>query len=123
MAELKSLIAELEQASEAQQEPLLLETMKLAYGRGWITEEVFERMQQWIALGAYESAALTLVERGWIWGIESSFTNDGDAWVTTRLINSFEDVDEGAEFTEYKAVAETPALAFCIAALKARETA
>lgn len=58
-------------------------------------------------------AALSLVPEGWEWALEFNQNNDETAWVATCRM--------GDPMLFIEPEAATPALALCIAALKARE--
>lgn len=118
---LDDLIARLEKATEADQQSVMLDVIAFAYKSKWIAAIAYNRALEWILLGAYESAALILVPEGWSWTVKAyrdcAPPNDTAHAVVSRV--AWEKRGDEAEF--YKS--SNPAIALCIAALKAMQTA
>lgn len=100
---MSDLIDRLGKATEAEQADVLRDAIEYAWLRRWITQDVRERAKEWIRLGAYESAALTLVPEGARWNVG----HDG------ATVEGATDVFQRGH--------TCPALALAIAALLARE--
>jgi hypothetical protein len=100
----EELIAALESATAEQQGHLILQALWLAHERGWITAQAGERAFKMLSVGAYESAALTLVP-----------ANRIGPWCIFDFTNSAK-----AEVDGEPGVGATPALALAAAALKAQ---
>jgi len=104
------LIAALEKATADQQATVLADAIRFARDTGLIDRERAAEAFNWIAYGAYESAALTLVPEGHEWLRKSHLSmtvyrvpDDDKTWVHHI---------DGAH--------KLPAIALCIAALKAQ---
>lgn len=127
---MKDLIAKLEAATAETEHIVIEDALDFAYERGWIDiGQYIAAMVRWRA-GAYLCAALTLVLEGWAWhvaGADEDGVGDkrpyaccvGPAFEVDR--NPYEPPDADREVVEARAY--TPALALCIAALKARAAA
>ncbi len=108
-----TLIARLEAATEETQHVAIYDAIKYCRDHGWITYEQALKAFGFRTLGAFLDAALTLVpgERQWrINGVGDSGMFDGHVEILS-----------GGVWLAYGGVAPTPALALCIAALKAWE--
>ena len=103
------LIAELERAEKGSQPELLHRAVDFARDQGWFNEDEHAKAWAFINIGAFESAALTLVPEGRYWRINPSLSKGRPT--------------AGVECDTCEAMAEaaTPALALTIAALKARK--
>lgn len=125
---MNELIERLEAAGWKDQRPLLREAFDIIRpeprkwdGFPWINprKEWVNWYKDWrwfeaaLRIGAYESAALTLVPEGWDWGGHS----DCEFYVFKRRPDM-----RGGYARIIDATAATPALAICIAALKAHST-
>lgn len=101
------LIAALEKATADQQATVLADAIRFARDTGLIDRERAAEAFNWIAYGAYESAALTLVPEG---RQAVVYTAGGaDVWPATTGMHLHD-----------MTYAATPAIALCIAALKAQ---
>lgn len=117
------LIARLEAAKADQQRELLIEAFEafhpypgprhyLVTEIDWSWDRMRDRFMRMLDAQAYESAALTLVPEGCLWGAGNEDCTDRPwAWCLPPG-KSWDDADNS--------YAATPALALCIAALKAR---
>jgi hypothetical protein len=114
---LADLIARLEAATADQQAGLIKLALWSAVDNGWITPKACGRAIRMVDAEAYESAALTLVPDGWRWSLDWTqrppYQDCGraDLYAPGRGIKP-PDVQD--------VYAATPAIALCIAALKAR---
>ena len=108
---MSDLLTRLKAATAEQQHELILQALWHAREREWITEERYYQAVSWCDDGAFESAALTLVPEGMMWLLCSDGTADigREPASGTMLVGEFE------------GEAATPALAFVIAALRARD--
>ncbi|KKM77689.1 hypothetical protein LCGC14_1367410 [marine sediment metagenome] len=104
------IIAKLEAATEAEQGNVILEAIDYARKQGWISAKAREDARLFVGVGAFLDAALILVPDGWDVEIKQSRHRKG--W--RALLWS------GGYGTGKFGDAPTPALALCIAALKAR---
>lgn len=116
MTDLDALIARIEGASEGEQFHRIYDCLQFALERKWVTGEQYDSAGQMLAVGAYESAALTLVPEGcgWTGGSDNLFS-----------IYRKEERDDmpGWPIIGESNFAKTPALAICAAALRARREA
>ena len=108
------IIAKLEAATEDEQHVCLYAVAKHARDKGWITQIQCLRMEDLIEVGAFLDAALTLVPEKGLWSVCSM--EDGPFAQVIRPMPS-----GGFEGGLTQGSAFTPALALCIAALKAQE--
>ena len=129
MADLDTLIAELEQASEGSRDL----DARVALAAGWLRKFGDDGRTYWkhgddswlaISDGGPDfypttsiDAALTLVPEGFVWGVGTDI-DEGPSAVLTRYPADYKTGD-GFEYHEHTTAA-TPPLALCIAALKAR---
>lgn len=115
----EELIERLEAATADQQATVLADAVRFARDAGWIDRERAAEAFNWIAYGAYESAALALVPAGCDWVVRSGMT---DHPTDTRPYAHvmFGNVNRDRRRSLGEAHAATPALALCIAALKAQ---
>ena len=114
-----TLIAWLEAATEKDQREGLLAAANHARLRGWINDAEQARMFAFIEVGAFLDAALILVPGGydvWLIGVSRQISNG----VFTHDYKPYAEVMNAQEQV-FGEEAATPALALCIAALKAWE--
>ena len=108
------LIARLEAATDDQQRELLIEAYEAIHDGDhpeYCSSFRALRFMRMLDAEAYESAALTLVPEGWT--CFHLFRVKGCRFVWEAVI--------GPELPDYRGQAATPALAICIAALRAGE--
>ena len=103
---MKDLIAKLEAAQEDEQGELILKALQYAFEHDWIIATRFVLAKMWVRSGAYLSAAMVLVPKGWFCRLDTSGA-DVQLWHPDK------------RWEEYRGFAATPALAVAIAALKA----
>ena len=107
-----ALLQRLEAASADEQGHLISEAASYAREQGWIDHATCLKAISWVKVGAYLDAALTLVPEGTDWKLHRTSCN-ADVWFTAEIQDSNEDW--------WRARKSSPALALCIAALRARE--
>lgn len=130
MADYTDLIARLEKAT-APTRPLFEESYLAAHGKPcWDDGDDGYFFQECLGIGAWESAALTLVPEGWFFSlahVAPDFLNVGESTFNAEMHGPVSWVVpeppgyEEPAFDSTAAQARTAALALCIAALKARQ--
>ncbi len=100
----EELIAALERADGGEQDALIRCALRFALMQGWITVATWDRAVRMCDAEAYESAALTLVRK----------------WSGLLLVQLPNGKWHVAFYGGLKAIGATPAIAICIAALRAR---
>ena len=111
---MQDLIDKLEKATADEQESVLRDALAFAWQRGWLSRDTYNRAREWVDLGAYESAALTLVPEGWS-RLQKTAEHHENGFVVELWRSWGPDA--------YKRISvrhQTEAIALCIAALKAR---
>lgn len=108
---IETLLPDLESATEESQALVIGRTINFALQSGWISQEQYDRAWRLIEAGGYIDAALTLVPDEWYWFVDNQFKGS-PAQAGMCVPNKDETLVSGE--------AETPVLALCIAALKAR---
>lgn len=104
-----SLLSRLESATE-DEGYLIKRVVRHAWTQGWIDRETHDTALHWAAVGAFLSAAVSLVPEGWYWEIKQH--SDG-AYV--------EIADSSLRMNKFKGSQRPAALALCIAIIKANE--
>jgi hypothetical protein len=114
-SQMNDLLTSLESATEDDQTYVLLRAAAEAESRGWISKEIAMSCREFICCGAFIDAAITLVPEGWHWMIDSERIKGGKpyAWVHRRINRGRGKTRDG--------YGSTPAVALCIAAIRARE--
>ena len=113
MDRIDTLIRELEGTSATVERGAILDALTYAHASKWIDTATFHSAQKMLHVGAFLSAALTLVPEGLAWTMYS----DGSIELGP------EPSDGQMMDSVWAAEAATPALALCIVALKARRGA
>lgn len=107
---LPELIAALEAAKADDQGGMVRTALWFARDQQWITQDAYERGYHMCDAGAYESAALSLVPDGAYWDAGHSYVHKPRDCYESTVGHPY----------GHEGHAKTPALALCIAALKAR---
>lgn len=109
-----TILDQLQNASADDQGYAIKCALREAKAQGWIDEDAFKSAMHWVAVGAFVDAALTLVPAKSLWSVADM--EDGPvAEVLIPLL--------GGHFGEGgSSRGATPALALCIAALKAQQS-
>ena len=116
---MKDLIERLEKATENTR-PLFEEAYLAAHGKPcWDDGERGDFFQRCLDIGAWESAALTLVPEGWT-DIQL-FVKENGSKARLKRPHPYALVAPMETNRDEDKLSSTPALALCIAALKARE--
>ena len=129
MDRIDTLLRELEGAAGSAERGAILNALTYAHASKWIDTAAFHRAQKMLHVGAFLSAALTLVPEGWTvmhagqnpvsgtwyWGLHKQ----AEAGVN----NGFCQQVGSRELFNSDHHTTNPALALCIAALKARRGA
>ncbi len=124
MSDLNTLVERIEAATPDQQRELLIEAWVAVHGpkpprihggtpelTAWLI--AYNPFHAMLDVNAYESAALTLVQEGCQWRVDSHYNMAG-------VFEYYMDQQEGPSMSEYGGEGSTPALALCCAALRAR---
>lgn len=111
MTDVDTLIRDLEEAPVGKERAAILDALTYAHASKWIDTAAFHRAQKMLHVGAFLSAALTLLPEGWWWSLETF--SDG----------CYARVAETSKQLHCLGTQKPPALALCIAALKARSAA
>ena len=106
---MKDLIAKLEAATEETQHIVIYDVLVWLHKNEHISDGVYDQAMRFRNAGAYLDATMMLVPVGRY--CRSQIDRDGAAWFWV----------EGKD-NEFVAYSKSPALALCIAALKARES-
>lgn len=116
MTDLSTLIRLLEEAEEDTQHIAIYDAVKFARKQGWISENQEARAWVWRNVEAYLEIGLMLMPDGLGWEVH------GEPLATKYAGNAaIEHPKEGWQFPFECDAARSPALALCIAALRARE--
>jgi hypothetical protein len=105
----------LEEATEDEQKDALNAVFLFAVKNGWIEDFPCYKARQFISIGAYESAALTLVPEGLCWRYDSALGYAEIFDLSKSPIHVAGSSDDPC------LNGKPPALALCIAALKAHQ--
>lgn len=122
---MSDLIERLEKASEAEQHDLILEAAFHCWSQAWINDGGYYRTRELLAASAYIEAVLLLVptetrkENG-IWWRLSAFGGAHGTGKEMYQADVQRITTEPADLQTYRGFGFTPALALCIAALRAR---
>lgn len=111
MTDHTALIHRIEEAGAEQEAALVHEAVVLAHGKGWITDDQLKTAGTFWHVGAYLQAALILLPEG-LWWVLNSGVQSGAALAK---------ISAGKTWDTHDGNAATPALAVCVAALKARK--
>ena len=120
MDRIDTLIREVEGASVSAERGVILDALTYAHASKWIDAATFHRAQKMLRVGAFLSAVLPLMPEGY--AIEKLMIWPGQPSDVMLLGTHFQNGEywHTGKDGRWKAEAATPALALCIAALKAR---